>query len=691
MLAQAGLLATALALPAAAEPRAAVTEAQALAHRLDFPAALARLEAALADDPGAADLLGARAQLHQAMRRPSLALADLDRALQTAPDDPDLAAARAAILAQAGASEPAAAPIAPPAAPDVAYDPAMLMAADFRVVEGAMQAPEELVFLHGAADLDRDAAELDLDALARAVAAGKLRVVHLFTYSGRDSAIWGALAMICAGPEAQAPLARALSAPPARAAFTALDATANTAPLQALVVAAYGAAGLDPSLVDACVFDRGHALRYLADWGDKYRAIGWRGRNFYDVWPFFALNGTPLSAEALSAQLLAWAPAPAPEATARAEPAAVAAPVVASVETAPMPEPAAPEPTAPEASAPTEPPAAADPVAPTPGPIPGAPPPAMADLPDPEPTAAGDAAAPVAPAPDMAAAPIEAVPETAAAAPEPEKATEPAPRATAVPRAAGDLRLARDLKGIFAPSLAQCLVYLDGIATPTTLDGAWPAPNRPDAGPLGTTLFTSQGLVLFDTDDTICDLTSGSAEGLGDSAAFACHDRASDAPRTALRATRLEPDGLVPRLTLASADTATDMRQCVTLGQLGLRFAPLWRLDDTTCQASAPLTGAQLTFHPQGGTLVVEIVPRNQPAAAETARIAAALDGIALTEADAPWTGAAWQLPLGPFDASAKALSDGLFFTLTGAGRAFELPLLGSGAAMAALAACAAE
>ncbi|MCB1330906.1 MAG: hypothetical protein KDK28_16345 [Maritimibacter sp.] len=347
--------------------------AAAAAARLDFPAALAELAAAIAADPTAPAPRLARAEIHMKMQRPALALADLgavlaadpanldalrariaiwdgqqawtrarddlDAALAAAPGDPQILALRGQLNARSGLTEAAradfaaalaaapgdpeitrlrdqllgtdAAPAAPsaPSAPAVVFGEEAVMSPDFTVALGAPEAPATLHIVHAATDLAAELTAVDPSLIDRAVAEQALRVVHLFTYTGDEASIWGSLALICAGPEGYAATHAALSDTSGSAALAAAGA-GDMAPLDRLLTAAYSVAGIDEGLVGSCALDRPRATRYLADWHAHRDAGAWRGVDLLDHWPVWVLDGTPLDPIALGARLEAMAPTP---------------------------------------------------------------------------------------------------------------------------------------------------------------------------------------------------------------------------------------------------------------------------------------------------------------------------------------------------------------------------------------------
>ncbi len=341
-----------------------LAEAEAARARLDLPAALSTLDAAIEAAPDAVAPLVARAAIHRSMGRLSLALADLDAALTLAPedaealgqraetlrrageidravadfararalrpDDPGLAAAEAAALAQAGRKNAAlaayvrAADLAPgddtlraardalladlaeTTRPGFVFEADALVGDAFTIAEGAETAPNHLILVRDGAELATEGTVAP-DRLARAVAAEALRITHVFTYSGRTSTIWANLSLICAGPALGATEAALMSIEGQRA-LADIEQGNGTEALEALIAAAYGLGGQDGERVEGCAFDRDHALAYLADWTAAQERIGWRGETYLDRPPTYVLNGEPVAAGWLDAWLAAQVP-----------------------------------------------------------------------------------------------------------------------------------------------------------------------------------------------------------------------------------------------------------------------------------------------------------------------------------------------------------------------------------------------
>ncbi len=822
--------AVALAGPGHAQSEAALDQAEAARARLDLPEALAILTAAIEAAPDDAAPLVARAGIHRSMRRPSLALADLGAALELAPEDADvlvlraetwraagafdkaaadygraralrpddaaLAADEAAMLAESGRKSEAlagyarAVELAPDDAaltaardalladlaeadrPRFVYDPEALMGAEFTIDVGDTDAPNRLIVVRDGAALAAEGGVAP-DLLARAVAAGAVRITHVFTYSGRSSTIWANLALICAGPALGATEAALISGE-GRSALEAVETSGDTEALRGLIAAAYALGGQEAGKVEGCALDRGLALRYLADWTSVQERIGWRGDTYLDRPPVYVLNDKPVAAGWLDAWLAAQVPAeavmedvtepvagdaaPADE-TAAPDPVAVADAALAQIT---LPDPVELPPVAEDdaradeaadgddeaeteiATTDPEVETATDPVEPAPeadpepaeaatevetGPaeavaqdvapegedaaivvagdvVEGDP--ATLDAAEPETETAPDPAEPASePIPDTAAEDIPETPETdpatdtetdpAIAAPEDDTRPKPRPQDPEAEPDDGagseveDVRLATALKGIWAPSLAQCLAYLEAIETPTHLDQAMPDPAADP--PLGALLITSRRAQPFDGSALICVAESFAEAGDESDAVLSCRDGGAEAGEMRLHAR--PSGGPSPWLDMTHGAVETPgMRQCLTLGQLGVRFADLWQVDKAACTARAPLTDAMLEFQPKDGALWLTLRLGDDAALADPGGLAAAVDDVALTPGSGVLADGAYSLPLGPFDEVAHHLSVGMFLFVTPEDTGFpalRLPLLGSGRAMAALEACAGE
>lgn len=740
-------------------------------------AALADLNAVLDAAPDSLPALSQRARVNARAGRIAAALDDYTRALDLAPDDTALAAERATLAAERDAARAAA----------IRFSPDAVMSADFLVVEGAPGAADTLHIVHSATALTAETDALDPAVLARAVAAGALRVIHIFTYTGQDSAIWGNLGLICAGADGFWPVYDRLATAVGQAALAAVD-RGERAALDALLAESYAAAGVDIGQLDACARDRGQALRYLADWRQHDQAGAWQGVNLLDHAPAWVLNGRSLDPQALAGRLAAMAPGPSGSAAA----AAAGPPAeTASVELAPAPSAGdllATGDLDPPARAADATPAATDPAVVT-GPLPDQPPEPAPDTPpdlapsletplDTEVAATGsDGSAPDRPAavtvaragagfpatsraaqiapprpgqahetgyadpvrgpsPDAAAEPDVPGPDTTAPAADPvatagqttasRAARAAPPRPTPVPGAptateagaepvaiarpalppgalfpprpqpVGDLRVPAAQRGVYAPSLADCLAYLGRIDDPARLGAVLPAPNPLDGPALGTILVTSRRAYLFDAEGTDCAIASATGDGTDWRGQFRCATARAPAQTRPLHLAPAAADGSAPRLSARlGGAAAVTLRQCRALGQLGSAFAALWVPQDNGCAISIATDGGRYRFALGAAG---ELVLRLDPAAArgpgagpmyEAGPLFGAVDGAVFDGPPGNWDGAHWQLSLGPFDAAAARLAWGMFLDLrTPGGFHARLPLFGSGAAMAILADC---
>ncbi len=565
-----------------------------------------------------------------------------------------------------------------------------LMDDAFAVPQGAADAPNTLIFVHAGSDLGQDFNKLNQEQLDEAIGAGQLRVVNLFTFTGKDSSIWANLALICGGAKAYPATRAALLGDAGKAALSTIDDTGDQAPLRALIGAAYDSAGLEAGLVDYCAFDRGHALRYLAEWNRAQDTYLGQGADIYTIWPSLVLNGTQMPVETVNAWLSAFVasadqakmqdnpnqPTPVPPAApvevatptapeALDAPALVQVPALAAPEAAPdtadNPAPLAPAPapvvaeTAPEAPAETTPPDLT-----------------LADqTPDLSPMAT------TAPPPKPAAAPVTALTT---------RPPYPAPAASAVGR------IPSDQCGVWGHSLADCLGYMRGLDQATTLDQTLP---MPDAEPpeQALVLITSQNLSLFDKSGTECLLDQEEASGDSFAALYNCA-AANGRSAPALELTGLPPRQQAPRLDMRlGTNPGTEMRQCHTLGQLSRIAAPLWQIDSETCQATAPLSTASFRFHPgTGGTLILSVKPAAELPGGDALYPGIAVDGTVISSGQADWTGDGWDISLGQVGDAARAVSRGMFLEARlseGSGDAlYRLPLLGSSQAMKAVTGC---
>ena len=834
---------------------AALARAEAARLRLDLPMALDVLTGAVEASPQADAPLIARAAIHRAMGRPSLALADLNTVLARAPDDAralaqraetwrrsgvfdkavqdyararalrpddaDLAAGEAAALRGAGRKDEALAAyvracdlapeddrlcaarnalmteLARTMQPGFVFEAGALVGEEFTIGEGAATAPNHLIQVRDGAALASKGA-VTPDRLTRAVAAGVLRITHVFTYSGRNSTIWANLALICAGP-ALGVTEAALMSVEGRRALEDTDNGRGTDALAALIAGAYDLGGQDGTLVGECALDRGHALAYLADWTRAQERIGWRGETYLDRAPSYVLNGKPVTAGWLDAWLAAQLPPPAARGAATPRPAgdrapdsaapaetvepgadsgaaggdgAEGGPETAQAEggrgdgagedalpaavliadtalaqiTVPPPQELPPmdggaarpgeivpddpgttpvdresdvaeasgedgtgpvaEPAGTTPAPPSDPAGEAEPETPVETEAPGD---AAEDRTDPGTAPEGIEPAPPPPEQTEAAEPDAPAGDAHTDAPQAEPAESgprddtpgnagpesAAPAAPAPGAGAGtpvdDVRLARILKGIWAPSLAQCLSYLDAIETPETLDQAMPDPAADP--PLGAMLITSRRAQPFDAGGLVCVTESFTETGNESDAVLTCTRDGSDAGTMRLHA--YPSGGPAPWLDVIHGEAETRaMRQCLTLGQLGVRFADLWRIDLSTCTARAPLAGIALDFRPDDGGMWLSLHPETAGMALPGPQgLTAAIDNVALTPSAGRLEDGIYRIRLGPFEDVAHHLSFGMFLHLSASGdsgfRALRLPLLGSGRAMAALSGCA--
>ncbi len=546
-----------------------------------------------------------------------------------------------------------------------------LMDSAFAVPQGAADAPNTLVFVHAGSDLAQDFNGLNEEQLGEAISAGQLRVVNLFTFTGKNSSIWANLALICGGAKGYHATRAALLGNEAKAALSAIDTTGDQAALRALIGAAYDSVGLDAGLLAHCAFDRGHALRYLAEWNRAQDTYFGQGADLYTLWPAFALNGKQMPAQTVNVWLTAFV-ATAEQAKMREDLniATAMAPATAA-DTNTLPDEPGPAPvvaeTAPEAPADAANTdlAAADQ---TPDVALGAVPEATTE-------------ATAAPAPELAAAPVIAPMISLATRP-----PYPAPAASAVGRIPSVQR------GVWGHSLADCLDYVRGLDQATTLDQALPTPDADDPAQ-ALFLITSQNLSLFDASGTECLLDREEASGDSFAARYTCTaGNGQTAP--ALELTGLPTRQNVPRLDLRRGTNAgTEMRQCRTLGQLGRIAAPLWKIDSQTCRATAPLSNASFSFHPGADdTLILSVKPAAELPGADALYPGIAVDGTVISTGQADWTGNGWDISLGQASDAVRAVSRGMFLEARlsegTADALYRLPLLGSSQAMKAVMGC---
>ncbi|MCB1347744.1 MAG: hypothetical protein KDK11_03535, partial [Maritimibacter sp.] len=288
------------------------------------------------------------------------------------------------------------------------------------------------------------------------------------------------------------------------------------------------------------------------------------------------------------------------------------------------------------------------------------------------------------PAGDVPQTPADAV-ETAQAAPA---------RFPVRPEPVGDARVPVELRGVYAPSLGDCLTYLAAIEEPDRIDAVLPAINPLDGPPLGTILVTSRRAYLFNALDTECAIAASDGAPADWQGSFACTSPLAPEAAPVLAFAPAPADGTAPRIT-ATFGTATPvvLRQCRSLGQLGNAFAPLWDRDDTACSVGVSVAQGRFAFTiDPGGNLVLRLAPDAISAETGRAQLQAVIDGAAIGEAPGRWDGTGWQMSLGPFEAAAESLGWGMFLDFRTSADGFEarLPLFGSSAAMDTLAACAA-
>lgn len=599
--------------------------------------AIAAFEAALAVRPDDPQALAARAAANTRAGLLGNALTDYDRAVALAPGDAALAEARAALLERFEES----------AIARITYDAEALPAPAFRLETGDVAAPHHLVIVEAGDDLLAAEDGPDGATLARATDAGWLRVTRVFTYSGADSSVWANLALICGGTGGLDALRAALTGEAGRAALTALGTSGDRSALRDLVAAAYEAAGVPGERLEDCAFDRGQALGYLADWTEKREAFAWRGVNFYESWPVFVLDETPLALAALDAELAALAPA-ADDASAAsfvASPAAQDAPGAAET-------PAQNEGT--------------DTIA--------------------------------ARAPEDPTAQETAPPEPATASDGPAPAGEPAARPLVLPPSPSvttEGRVPAVLRGVYGPSLVACIAFTDRIEAAVTLDALLPDLNPLDGPPIGTVLLTSRRMQLFNATDTECGLSAlgPEEEETPWRAEMACANALAPDLATPLSLTRLEDDGPAPRLIARLGEgPEVELVQCRPLGRISRDAEPLWTLDTKACRAGGAVTGASFVLDAAGAEgLVLELRPEPAPAAGAAPTPLVALDGLPWDTGPVRQDAGTWRIPLGDFALAAPRLSAGLFLDVIAAGPVpvTRIPLLGSGATMDGLADCA--
>lgn len=642
-----------------------------------FARATDDFDALIATNPNDAAALVSRARARAGAGLRALAQADLSAAAALDPDTPGLSEARSALMTPA--------PVA------ATYDPAALMDPDFLVVEGAPDAAHEAVIVHAGNDLAREAALVPHTMLAPAIRVGDLRVTHLFTYTGEDSAIWANLALICAGSDGYAMVSTALATPEARAAMDDLDAGRGRAEFDRFVIAAYAEAGLDAGLATDCAFSRTKALAYLADWTARRDSLTLQGKTLYDSWPLYVFDGAPVAPSTLRDTLVAFG-GPVPEGI--AEPASDGAQAGADAIETVSPDRAEEDLPSPVRSAglaegvDTTPPA--DMTEPAQAPVmrPDASPPAVAPRSAPPP-------APAAPA-DLASVASAEPP-----APPAKGAAQDGPKATArlLPDGFGpidpDARIPTELRGIWAPSLVDCIAYTDAIADPAGLDTALPRLNPAEGPAIGTVLVTSRRVHLFDTAGSECALVAvGEDEPW--TARLACSSPQAPDATVPLTLTSIESAGPAPRFAARfGPKQGIELLQCRPLGALGRDLAGLWDADEATCSLRAPVTGAVFSFAAAENGLNLSVTPSPLPEGIAESQLTLRLDGTPLgSGGDATETG--WRIGFGSFEAAAEQLAFGLLLDADAVGPdgtviwSRRLPLLGSGRAMAILETCAA-
>jgi hypothetical protein len=251
-----------------------------------------------------------------------------------------------------------------------------------------------------------------------------------------------------------------------------------------------------------------------------------------------------------------------------------------------------------------------------------------------------------------------------------------------------------ELRGIYAPTLAACLNYLETIEGPSRIDAVLPDMNPLDGPTLGTILVTSRRVYLFNPLDTECAIAGADAGAAGNwQGTFACASPLAPAAAPQIQLAPAPADGSAPRISASfGAMAPVVLRQCRALGQLGNAFAPLWAQEGTACTVAVPVEQGRFTFSVDpDGNLVLRIAPRTIPAEAGRTLLHAVIDGAPWNAATGRWDGTGWQKSLGPFGAAAERLGWGMFLDVRAASAAFEarLPLFGSSAAMDTLAACA--
>ncbi|MEJ2019397.1 MAG: hypothetical protein P8X51_14245 [Maritimibacter sp.] len=569
----------------------------------------------------------------------------------------------------------------------------------YAVEQGVQDAPNRLVFVHAGSDLGGDFDGLNAEAFQHAVELGQLNVTHLFTFTGEESSIWANLSLICAGTAGYEATREALLSEAGKTALTAIDQAGDQTPLREVISTAYDSAGVEADKVENCAFNRAKAVQYLSDWNRAQDSFLGQGADLYSNWPSFALNGTQMSAATVNSwfsvmiaraeqdQHRAMADATeAPESDAQTP---VTAPDPAASDQIATATEASDEATSQESSPAPEPEASQDAPAIVVADSEQAPAPAETDTLT---TATATQATTPPSAPAASETPATSEAETA----EPEVSLPAAP-ATHAPyptaTASADARIPALARGIWAHSLADCLSYLDGLETPTSLDATLP-PSGKETTDQALLLITSQNLSFFDQAGTECLLQQQDGSGDSYGARYHCISNHQDGP--AVEITGLPPVKTVPRLDfrLAGAD-GVEMRQCRSLGQLSHLAAPLWQIDESHCTATAPLHDASLTFGIEAENLVLQVAPAQVFAGAAELNPAIRIDGRALGESSGSWTGEHWEFALGGFSEASTRIGRAMFLETRLSGgegdTLYRLPLLGSSAAMKAIRSCAAD
>ncbi|PIE82604.1 MAG: hypothetical protein CSA11_00010, partial [Chloroflexi bacterium] len=617
-----------------------------------FSRAVADFDTVLDADPDNLPALLARARSYTRAGLTSKAIVDYQHAAGLSPDDAEIAATLQELVETRAAR----------LARQVRYDSAALMDPAFRVDLGTPDAPHHAVIVHAGDRLSESLGKINSAALTTALETGALHVTHLFTYTGQDKTIWANLSLICAGPDNFARMAALLRSDAGQKAVADM---VNDAPeaLTALHAALPTESPDAAAALSACALDRAHALRYLADWNAKRDMLSWKGVNYYDNWPVFVLDDAPLTAKAFNAALRSDL-------------------INAVVTEAPTPE--APAKTPREDMA-TEPATVA--MAPAENVAPEAEPEAVTEKP-----AQGDNAGVPHPAPRPTLSPTSSAPEGPAVTATPHQAPQNAVSLLTIAPASAS-RLPPYLKGIWVPTLAECIAYTNRTATPTRLDDAFPQTNAPDAKPFGTILLAGKWLYLNDTSDTRCALQdfvipAEDSAAPGWTARLTCASAQDGTMSAPVTLTERPSDGPAPHMMAQrSTQEAREMVLCQPIGALSRGFAPLWENNAENCRVTAPLANVRLTFtHSPEQRLTLSLHPDDT--STQPAPLQVLLDS-------QPWPletrpGAnGWNVDLGSFDAAAAALGAGLVFEIGSSEQGmWRLPLLGSGRAMGALAAC---